>query len=203
MAVPTPIGILCGGFSAEREISLRSGRAVWQALSALGYDVRLMDIVRADCQSMLRTSAVRTAFIALHGPFGEDGQIQGILESLGVAYTGSGIQASQLAMDKIMAREWLTAQGVAVARGSGGQAWEASLAAAGGRLPVVVKPARQGSSIGLTIVRRAAEWAAAIAEAAKYDARILCEEYLQGPELTVGILEDRPLPIVQIGRAHV
>ena len=196
--VPGPIGVLCGGPSAEREISLRSGQAVWRALSDLGYAPRLFDVRTADdCTAIVGAIGIRTAFVALHGPFGEDGTVQGILESLGVAYTGSGVAASRLAMDKSAAKLRMTAAGIPVPQGytvpSTGQA-----ALDGLGFPLVVKPARQGSSIGLTIIEAAAAWPSALAEAGRYDTLVVCEEYVAGMELTVGILDQQPLPVVQV-----
>ena len=100
----TPIGVLCGGPSAEREISLRSGQAVWHALQELGYEVQFLDLPKVDCADQLRASGIRSAFIALHGPFGEDGTVQALLESLGIPYTGSGVEASRLCMHKAEAK---------------------------------------------------------------------------------------------------
>jgi len=218
--VPSPIGILCGGPSAERVISLRSGQAVWQALRDLRYDAWLIDISSADCTVQLRAAGIRTAFIALHGPFGEDGTVQTLLESLGISYTGSGIMASRLAMDKAAAKLRLHAAGVPVPKGytvRGGQGTasdgleavssgqeargaprERASASDGLGFPLVVKPVRQGSSLGLTIVEHEAEWPAALAEAGRYDTTVLCEEYLCGPELTVGVVDDAPLPVIQV-----
>ncbi|MBI4226884.1 MAG: D-alanine--D-alanine ligase [Candidatus Omnitrophica bacterium] len=198
--VPAPIGVLCGGPSTEREISRRSGQAVWRALRELGYDARLIDLPAMDSASALRAAGIRTAFIALHGAFGEDGAVQTLLESLGIGYTGSGVAASRLAIDKPATRARLAACDVPVAAGglvSSGSppTW---VAAHHVRFPVVVKPARQGSSIGLTIVESPDRWPAALAEAARYDAQIVCEEYLEGPEVTVGILGDAALPVVQV-----
>lgn len=207
--IPSPIGVLCGGPSTEREISLRSGQAVWRALQARGYDARLLDLEEADplsgtpvgrCTAVLRASGIRTAFIALHGVFGEDGTVQALLESLGILYTGSGVEASRTAIHKQAARLRLTAAGVPVAEGAlvpagSPLSW---LAAHGLRLPVVVKPARQGSSIGLTIVDAAARWPEALTTAGRFDHEVLCEEYLEGPEVTVGLLEETALPVVQI-----
>ena len=188
IAVPGPLGVLCGGPSTEREISLRSGQAVWRALRERGYDALLLDIEQADCAAILRASGIRAAFIALHGAFGEDGTVQALLESLGIRYTGSGVAASRLAIDKQAARTRLAAAGSPVA-------W---VAAHGLRLPVVVKPVRQGSSIGLTIVETAAQWPEALETAGRFDAEVLCEAYLEGPEVTVGILEETALPVVQV-----
>lgn len=209
--VPAPIGVLCGGPSAEREISRRSGQAVWRALQGLGYPVRLVELPPADCAGArgsaspgasrcagpLRQAGIRTAFIALHGPFGEDGTVQALLESLGVIYTGSGVAASRLASDKGAAKQRLRERGVPVPRGD---ALAASPPAPldGLGFPFVVKPARQGSSFGLTIVDRPEDWPAALAEAARYDTTILREEYLPGPELTVGVLDGAPLPVLQV-----
>ena len=196
--VPVPIGVLCGGPSAEREISLRSGQAVWRALSDLGYPARLLDLRGTDDDaSAVRAAGIQTAFVALHGPFGEDGTVQGILESLGIAYTGSGVEASRLAMDKAAAKIQMTAAGIPVPQGyTVSTSGRAALDGLG--FPLVVKPARQGSSIGLTIIEETAAWPAALAEAGRYDTLVVCEEYVQGMELTVGILDQAPLPVVQV-----
>lgn len=203
VAVPAPIGVLCGGPSAEQEISRRSGQAVWRALRELGYDARLIDVGGPNDVTALRADGIRTAFIALHGAFGEDGTVQALLEAIGIPYTGSGVAASRLAIDKQAARQQLAAAGVQVAAGAlvpsgtlgSPLAWLASRRL---RLPVVVKPVRQGSSIGLTIVEAADQWGPALEEAARYDTQILCEAYLAGPEVTVGMLDDTALPVVQV-----
>ena len=194
--VPEPIGVLCGGPSAEREISLRSGHAVWTALRGLGYPVRLVDILRPEWVDQLCAERIRTAFVALHGPFGEDGTVQALLESLEIVYTGSGVAASRLAMDKASARLQLAASGVPVPRGF--VVPSHCEAPDGFWWPVVVKPSRQGSSIGLTIVEHPAGWRAAVAEARRYDEVVLCEEYLRGQEIAVGIVDDAPLPVIQV-----
>lgn len=198
--VPAPIGVLCGGPSAEQEISRRSGQAVWRALRDLGYDVRLCDVGGASDVTALRPAGIGTAFIALHGAFGEDGTVQALLESAGIPYTGSGVAASRLAIDKQSARERLASIGVPVAAGAlvpagSPLSW---LAEHQLQLPVVVKPVRQGSSIGLTIVETVEQWAPALTEAARYDAQVLCEAYIAGPEITVGILGMTALPVVQV-----
>lgn len=191
------IGVLCGGPSAEREISLRSGQAVWRALQERGYDAGLIELHGQECEPPLRAAGIQTAFIALHGTFGEDGQVQTLLESLGIAYTGSGIAASRLAFDKVAAKARLQATGIPVPRGYPVPAGAAAVLDGLG-LPLVVKPSRQGSSLGLTIVERADEWPAALDEAGRYDTTLVCEEYLPGAEVTVGIVEDAALPVVQV-----
>lgn len=197
VAVEQPIGVLCGGPSSEREISLRSGQGVFHSLHDLGYDARFIDIQSADCANLLKSSGIRTAFIALHGTFGEDGTVQSILDQLKISYTGSRAEASRLCMDKQQAKKSLAAAGIAVARGYILPAGRPA-ALDGLGFPLVVKPVRQGSSIGMTLVENPAGWPAALSEAGRFDTTILCEEYLDGPELTVGILDDAPLPVIQV-----
>lgn len=195
--VPTPIGVLCGGPSAEREISLRSGRAVWQALQELGYPVQFLDVPQAACGEILKRSGIRTAFLALHGAFGEDGSVQVLLESLGILYTGSRVAASRLAFDKAAAKACLHRAGIAVPRGYTLSAGSPAMINGLG-LPLVVKPSHQGSSIGLSIVEEQTQWPKALAEAFRYDTTVVCEEHVVGPELTVGILDETALPVIQV-----
>ena len=194
------IGILCGGPSSEREISLRSGRAIFEALQGQGLPVVLLPLSTdpEKIPDQIRAARIRCAFIALHGPFGEDGTIQQLLEELQIPYTGSSVEASRYAMDKIFCRlRWIAARlpvprGVAV-EPIGAAAHQHELP-----LPIVVKPAAQGSSFGISIVDRLADLPQAVEEAARYGDRLLLEEYLPGPELTVGILQDLPLPVIQL-----
>lgn len=198
------IGVLMGGQSSEREISLRTGRAVHRALTARGYDAVAIDVGPAVTQQ-LHKNRVEVAFLALHGPGGEDGTMQGLLEIMGIPYTGSGVRASAMAMHKVTTKTVLSASGIPVPPGvvleKGRDGLPASLPASL-RWPVVVKPAAEGSTIGVSIVRRAADWSQALKEAYRYDREILVESYIPGHEIAVAVLSTpaRPvaLPAVEI-----
>lgn len=198
------IGVLMGGASSEREISLKSGMAVYEALKQEGYAVQAIDIPsdeRAVVKELLRSSELSCAFIALHGRFGEDGQIQEILEELQIPYTGSGVAASRLAMDKLSSRKVFEANGLNVPN------YEVvhqdfydteSAVGLGLRLPLIVKPVTGGSSIGLTVIDSRAQLESALETALRHDCRALVEEFIAGREITVGILHDEPLPVIEI-----
>ncbi|MCM8812221.1 MAG: D-alanine--D-alanine ligase [Candidatus Omnitrophica bacterium] len=194
------VGVLCGGPSHEREISLKSGTAVHEALSSLDIRTELVTL-SSDPEKIpdeIRLSGIRCAFIALHGPFGEDGTVQSILEELKIPYTGSDVEASRYAMDKISARRrWIAAK-LPVPYVVEAEPISALTRAKDMVFPIVVKPAGQGSSIGMSIVDTMEELAPAAEKAGQFGERIILEEYLPGPEVTVGILEDRPLPVVQV-----
>lgn len=195
------VGVLKGGVSEEREISLRSGEAVYEALKELGMDVSALDIVGAtptEFRRQIGDSGIRVAFIALHGRFGEDGTAQQLLDEMGVAYTGSGPQASRRAMDKAAARECFGRAGLRVPAGYVVGVGSGERDAASGRYPKVVKPVASGSSVGLSIVYEKEQLPAALSMARKYDHRVLLEDYVAGRELTVGILGDLALPVVEI-----
>ena len=193
------IGVLMGGLSAERDVSLKSGAAVHKALLARGYDAVAIDVDR-DVAQVLVKEWVDVAFIALHGRYGEDGAIQGLLEIMGIPYTGSGVLASALAMNKIFAKQAFQAAGLTVApykvlcRGDN----TADPAGLGFSLPAVVKPSQEGSSVGISIVKQESEFAAALKEAFRYDREILVERFVKGREVQVGILEDRALGAIEI-----
>jgi len=180
-----------GGPSAEREVSLATGRGISKALRSLGADV--VDVDVRDAKFELPRD-VEFAFIALHGTFGEDGQVQQILEERGVAYTGEGVKESQLAFDKILSKEKFREHSVRTPE------WETIRAHQHPRmqLPIVVKAPRQGSTVGVCIVKKTEELEPAIAEAAKYDHELLIEKFVSGRELTIGILGDQVLPILEI-----
>jgi D-alanine-D-alanine ligase len=190
--------VLMGGPSAEREVSLKSGAAVLAALKRRGVDAHGLD-VGPDVLTRLAAGKYHRAFIALHGRLGEDGVIQGALEVLGLPYTGSGVLGSALGMDKRRCKHLWSATGVPtpefVVLEAGGD-----FARAGARLgfPVFVKPACEGSSIGVSKVRRAEELPAAWEKAAKYDACVLAERFIDGPEITAALLGDRVLPLIRI-----
>ncbi len=194
------IAVLMGGPSAEREVSLRSGTAVANALAATGARVVPMDIQDA---TFTIPAEVDVAFLVLHGTFGEDGSLQRILEGRAVAYTGSGPEASALAFDKVAAKQSFLVAGIptpAYEAFVNGQSSRARLARLG--FPVVVKPSRQGSSVGISIVQQAAQLPEACQLAGRYDSRLLVEQFIAGRELTVGILDGRPLPVVEIRPKH-
>ena len=186
-------GVLCGGPSREREISLRSGRAVHEALVSLGVPATLVTLSR-DPQEIpreIQAAGLSCAFIALHGTYGEDGTLQTLLEEMRIPYTGSPPEACRYGMNKASSRlKWLAA-GLPVPRAFSPDAAEM-------KFPLVVKPTSEGSSLGMSIVDSSAELAPAVETASSFGAGLLLEEYLPGPELTVGILEDRPLPVIQV-----
>ncbi|MDP8235482.1 MAG: D-alanine--D-alanine ligase [Candidatus Erginobacter occultus] len=190
------IGVLLGGPSAEREISLKSGRAVSRALREAGY--RVVEIgEKEEIEAGIRFQRPAAAFISLHGRYGEDGEVQRLLEEMDIPYTGSGIEASRRAMDKVESRRIFAAAGLSVPPG---RVYGPDLVPGSPPFPfpVVVKPAREGSSIGLSLVRGPEEFAPAVKRAREHDREILVEEYIPGRELTAGILDDRPLPLVEI-----
>lgn len=194
MLTSKKIAVLMGGPGSERQISLASGQAVLEALRSLGLNAQSVDVTGTTIELPPGTDL---AFNVIHGTFGEDGQLQEILERLGVPYTGAGVRSSRTAFDKNLAKAVFVAAGVPTPRAeiidvSDGPR-PPSLAA-----PFVVKPPREGSSVGVHIVRDPAAAAAALADAAKFGNDILVEEFIAGKELTVGILNDQALPIVHI-----
>jgi len=192
------VGVLMGGRSAEREVSLRTGAAVLAALRRCGHQAVEIDAGR-DLPQVLARRRVSVAFIALHGRGGEDGTVQGLLECLGIPYTGSGVLASALAMDKKQSKGIFRAHGLptpdfeVLVRGVPG-AWPLE------RLepPVVVKPVGEGSSVGMSVVRTRAAMAKALATALRYDPEALVEMFVPGRDLTVGVLGDQVLPVVEM-----
>ncbi len=191
---PLNVCVMLGGPSAEREVSLRSGAAAAKALRALGHIVRELDPAGNSWQLPPQTDVV---FLALHGTYGEDGGVQARLEELGAPYTGCGPEASRIAFDKVLTKQRLVRDGIPTARFAVLDARRPDLPP-GWTPPVVLKPARQGSSIGLQFVDSAGQWAAALAEAFRHDTKVLMEERIFGRETTVGILEDRALPVAEI-----
>lgn len=222
------VAVLMGGRSAEREISLKTGQGVARALRALGHETTSVDaadgallpaggeeagarpigeVARLPLRAQVGVAdvpAVREAdlvYIALHGTFGEDGRVQALLELAGKRYTGSGVLASALAMDKDMSKRMFADAGVPTPRWTVRRAGDPpdarDLEACGG-LPVVVKPNEEGSSVALTIVERATDLVPAFEEAALHGGVVLIEEYVPGRELTVAVLDEQALPIVEI-----
>lgn len=193
------IVVLMGGLSAEREISLRTGNAVLRALQEQGLDAVGLDAGR-DLPARLLELGAQVAFIALHGRYGEDGTVQGLLELLQIPYTGSGVLASSVAMNKLVTKQVLLHHGVATpafAVYRRGEDREAFLAARSA-YPLVSKPAREGSTIGVSIVRDAPGLRAGLDEALRHDELVLVEEFIAGAEVTVGVLGDQPLPVIQV-----
>ncbi len=188
------ITVLLGGPSAEREVSLRSGGAVAGALRSLGHEVSEVD-PRADGWTLPAKTDV--VFLALHGTYGEDGTVQGQLDKLGVPYTGCDAEASRVAFDKFLTKQRCVKAGVPTARfaliDSPAARWPM-----GWDPPVVLKPVRQGSSVGLQFVERVSDWSKALAEAMRFDSQVLMEEKITGRETTVGVLDGKPLPIVEV-----
>jgi len=188
------VTVMLGGPSAERKVSLATGQAVAQALRSNGHEVHELDPVTPDWTLPAGTEVV---FLALHGTYGEDGTVQRQLDLLGVPYTGCAAEASRVAFDKVLTKEACIRAGVPTARYTTVQSATAPLPAELA-LPLVVKPACQGSSVGLRFVTTAAEWPTAIAEALKFDDEVLVEEKITGRETTVGILDGRALPLVEV-----
>jgi len=190
------VGVLLGGRSAEREVSLNSGNAVLAALKRVGVDAHAFDPAERPLHDL---EAYDRVFIALHGRYGEDGTIQGALELMGIPYTGSGVMASALGMDKWRTKMLWQATGIPTPQfelldtNSDFAAVEAKLG-----LPLFVKPANEGSSIGISKVKQAGGLRAAYEEAAQYDALVIAEQFIGGGEYTVGILGDIALPIIRI-----
>jgi D-alanine-D-alanine ligase len=192
------MGVLLGGLSSERDVSLRTGAAVVKALQSKGYDVRAIDVGR-DVAVQLTKDPVDVAFIALHGRYGEDGCIQGLLESLFIPYTGSGVLSSAAAMDKVFTKRIFKQEGIPIADhvvlAKGATVAAADLPFG---FPCVVKPSREGSSVGVTIVHDASELAPALAEASKHAGEVLIERYVKGREINVAVLEGKALGAIEI-----
>ncbi len=195
------IALLMGGLSKEREVSLKTGAAILGALQRRGYEVVSMDIKDASFIDALRSQNFDAAFIALHGRYGEDGSIQGILEWLKIPYTGSSIKANALCFDKVATKAFLSHFGVpspkyqVLRRGDDLQAFVNGFDLP---YPVIVKPNTEGSTIGISRVFEAKDLAPALTEALKYDSVVLIEQYIQGREVTVGVLGGFALPIIEI-----
>lgn len=185
---------MLGGPSAEREVSLRTGTAVAKALRSLGHTVQEIDPVNAGWTLPPDTDVV---FLALHGTYGEDGTVQDQLEKLNVPYTGCGPEASRIAFDKVLTKQRCLDAGVPTAKFEVFESADASWPM-GWKPPVVLKPVRQGSSVGLQFVDRVENWHAALTEALRFDTKVLLEEKIMGRETTVGILDGKPLPIVEV-----
>ena len=199
------VAVLLGGRSAEREVSLMSGQGVLQALLRQGIDAHPFDPGERDL-SLLKTEGFNCCFIALHGRFGEDGTVQGALELLGIPYTGPGVMASAMAIDKIMTKRLWRADGLPTPAWKSVDSAAATCAAytelARPGQPMIVKPAREGSTLGLSKVASAGQCAQAYALAASLDNEVLCEQFISGDEVTVPVLGSgaaaRALPLIRI-----
>ena len=189
--LPKKIAVLMGGPGSERDVSLATGRGVSKALRSLGAEV--VDVDVRD-EKFVLPKDVDFAFITIHGTFGEDGELQKILEERGVPYTGDGVEASRAAFDKVLSKEKFREHNVVTPE------WE--VVEVGRRptisVPLVVKAPRQGSTVGVVIVKDASELDSAMAEAGKYDRTLLIEKFVPGRELTIGVIGDQALPILEI-----
>lgn len=195
------IGVLLGGLSKERAISLKSGQAILDALLLKGYDAVPLDVGR-DITTELKAKGVEIAFLALHGRYGEDGSIQGLLEILGIPYTGASVLASALAMDKYLTKEIARSLGIPCPKDIFFDALhddlqkflkEFSLG-----FPTIVKPSREGSTIGIVKAKNLDELESAVRAAAKIDSRVLIEQFIAGREVTVAVLKQEALSIVEV-----
>lgn len=200
------VAVLMGGHSAEREVSLMSGTGVLQALQSRGVDAHAFDPAERDLSDLKREGFAR-CFIALHGRFGEDGTVQGALEMLGIPYTGSGVMASAIAIDKVMTKRVWLAEGIAtprytLLRRGAYDSQQVIRVPDDLGLPVIVKPAREGSSIGVFKVEDPSQMQAAVDAAAALDADVLCEQFVSGDEVTCPVLGTgdtaRALPVIRI-----
>lgn len=196
------VAVLMGGHSAERDVSLMSGNGVLHALLALGVDAQAFDPARRDLAELKRENFSR-CFIALHGRYGEDGTVQGALELMGIPYTGSGVLASAISIDKVMTKRIWRAEGLptpAWFEVHSVRATREAFVALGA--PMIVKPAREGSTIGLTKVLEVDQCAAAYELAARHDPLVLCEQFVAGDEVTIPVLGAGPdaqaLPVIRI-----
>ncbi|NOZ23228.1 MAG: D-alanine--D-alanine ligase [Planctomycetes bacterium] len=198
---PLRVAVLMGGMSSEREVSLMSGRAIENALRAAGYEVRGVDVTDREL-STLNGYMPDVAFVALHGYFGEDGGVQTVLERKGIPYTGSGVEASKLAMNKVASKEAFIEHGIptpdycAVTKGCTQEKRAACIEGLG--LPVVLKPVAEGSSVGVAIVKEMSSLSAALEDCFQYADHLLVERYIQGREITIGVLGNEALPVIEL-----
>jgi D-alanine-D-alanine ligase len=186
------VGVLMGGVSEEREISLKSGGAVTRALKEKDYKAVALDS-KQDTALKLNEENIDIAFVTLHGGWGEDGSVQGLLEVMNIPYTGSGVLASALTMDKVATKMVLAYHAIPTPPFK-----MVRPGVSGVEMPVIVKPANQGSTIGVTLVRDPLELEAAVEKAYGYGERIIAEKFIEGRELTVSILDGKALPIIEI-----
>lgn len=198
------VGVLMGGLSVEREVSLRSGAAAAKALKSLGYTVVELDVGK-DIASRLLSEKVDVAWIALHGRYGEDGCIQGLLESMFIPYTGSGVLASSVGMDKVFAKQLFLAHGVPTPLYQSHADVKSALAAGdnlGFPFPVVVKPSREGSSVGVHVCKTREAFKVAVEDAGRYAGTILIEQFVKGLEVQGAVLDNESLGAIQVVPAN-
>ncbi|MBK1791730.1 D-alanine--D-alanine ligase [Persicirhabdus sediminis] len=190
----TLIAVLMGGPGSERQVSLASGNAVLEALTTAGYNAVAVDVTSSELEL---PEGTELCYNTIHGTFGEDGTLQDILDAKGIAYTGAGASSSRLAFDKAASKEAFVAAGVPTPKS---EMIDCSRGIVQPEMPIpyVVKPPREGSSVGIHIVKEQADVQPALQDAAKYGEEILIEQFIEGKELTVGILDDTALPIVHI-----
>ena len=193
----TRVGVLYGGLSSEREVSLKSGKAVGLALQELGFVVILIDVDR-DIFSKLKEAKVEVVFIALHGAYGEDGTIQGVLEYLKIPYTGPGVMASGIAMHKVMTKRILLSYGIKTPDYTVPAINETGIDVPPGGYPLVVKPVAEGSSLGMSVVKDLKGLSPALAQAREFSQQVMIESYIPGPELTAAVLQGEALPLIEI-----
>jgi len=193
----TRVGVLYGGLSAEREVSLKSGKAVGLALQELGFMVSLIDVDR-DIFARLKEAKIEVVFIALHGAYGEDGTIQGGLEYLQIPYTGPGVMASSIAMNKVMTKRILVSHEILTPDYTVPVISDSEVPVPPGGYPLVVKPVAEGSSLGLSIVTDAADLEPALIKAREFSRQVMIESYIPGIELTAAVLQGEPLPLIEI-----
>ena len=192
------VGVLMGGLSSERDVSLRTGAAMLEALRSKGYDVSAIDVGR-DLPARLVAERGEVAVVALHGRYGEDGCIQGLLEAMQIPYTGSGVLASAAAMDKVFTKRVFMAEEIPVADHVAFAPTEAvRLSDIPFGLPCVVKPSREGSSVGVSLVHTEAEFDAAVEEARRHPGEVLVEKYVKGREVNVAVLYGQALGAIEI-----
>ncbi|MFQ5953071.1 MAG: D-alanine--D-alanine ligase, partial [Candidatus Omnitrophota bacterium] len=191
------IGVLAGGSSSEREISLKSGKAVFSALQDMGMNTAFIDVNEDDFFSKVDQADIDVAFIALHGKFGEDGTVQRMLAEKNITYTGSGPEASHMALDKLASKERFSEQGLRIPEYKVIRSFE-EITREEVWIPCVVKPRSEGSSIGLSVVSSRDELDKAIEKASFYGEDIIIERFIEGREITVGIIDGRALPVVEI-----
>jgi D-alanine-D-alanine ligase len=200
IAIIGKVGILSGGPSSEKEISIKSGDAVFKALISIGIDAVIIDVTsEALLRQALKSNGIDIAFIALHGKFGEDGNVQSLLCEEGICYTGSGPEASRLALDKALSKEIFKANSITtpdcvVLKKEAFKGFSINKVS----FPCVIKPCNEGSSIGMNVADAHESIMPAIKEAFNYDDKIIIEDYVEGIDITVGILDDKPLPVVSI-----
>jgi D-alanine-D-alanine ligase len=198
------VAVLYGGRSAEREVSLRTGKACADALVSKGYDVTLVD-AGLDLPERLRGAGIAVAFNALHGRWGEDGCVQGLLEAMGIPYTGSGVLASALGMDKVVSKAMFAALGLAVIDYRvfpASRAGDVRAADLPFGIPCVVKPSGEGSSVGVHLVKDAANLRAACLDAATFKGDVVVERYVKGTEVNVAVLDGKALGAIEIEPAN-